>query len=135
MSPDAPRVLVVDDSPLNVELAHFVLTAAGFEVLTAVDGVQALDVIAQVRPALILMDVQLPDIDGLALTCRLKADPATRDIVIVAFTAYAMKGDEIKMLAAGCDGYLSKPIVVATFAEAVRGFLQAGASLARTGTA
>lgn len=72
------------------------------------------------------MDVQRPDIDGLALTCRLKADPATRDVVIVAFTADAMKGDEIRMLAAGCDGCLSKPIVVATFAEAVRGWLQAG---------
>lgn len=80
------------------------------------------------------MDVQLPDIDGLSVTRRLKADPATRDIVIVAFTAYAMKGDEIRMLAAGCDGYLSKPIVVATFADAVRGWLQAGAGAGRART-
>ena len=124
----APRVLVVDDSPLNAELAHFVLTAGGFEVLLADDALQALNHISQARPALILMDVQLPGIDGLTLTRQLKADPATQDIVIVAFTAYAMKGDEVKMLAAGCDGYLSKPIAVDTFANSVRGFLRTGAN-------
>jgi CheY-like chemotaxis protein len=71
------------------------------------------------------MDVQLPGQDGLALTHRLKADPATRGIAVIAFTAYAMKGDEAKMLAAGCDGYLSKPIDVATFAANVRRYVGA----------
>lgn len=114
------RVLLVDDNLLNVELVSFVLAAGGFDVDVAPDATQALLQIAQIRPALILMDVQLPGIDGLELTRRLKADPATRDIVIIAFTAYAMKGDEARMRAAGCDGYLSKPIDVASFADAVR---------------
>ena len=75
--------------------------------------------IAQARPDVILMDIQMPGMDGLELTRRLKAAPDTRDIIVIAFTAYAMLGDEAKMRAAGCDGYLSKPIQVATFAEEV----------------
>jgi len=77
------------------------------------------------EPDLILMDIQMPGMDGLELTRLLKADARTRPIVIVAFTAYAMKGDEAKFRAAGCDGYLSKPIDVATFAEQVRAYLVA----------
>jgi CheY-like chemotaxis protein len=117
------RVMVVDDHALNVELVRFILDAEGFAVALASDAQQALALLPDFAPDLILMDIQMPGIDGLALTRQLKADPATRGIVIVAFTAYAMKGDEARMLAAGCDGYISKPIEVATFAAQVRGLL------------
>ena len=117
------RVMVVDDHALNVELVRFILDAEGFAVALAGDAQQALALLPGFAPDLILMDIQLPGIDGLVLTQQLKADPATCHIVIVAFTAYAMKGDEARMLAAGCDGYISKPIEVATFAAQVRRFL------------
>jgi len=114
------RVLVVDDNELNLELASFVLRADGFEVACAPGAEQALLAIAAARPALILMDIQMPGVDGLTLTRQLKANAALAGIRIIAFTAYAMKGDEARMLAAGCDGYLSKPIDVANFAASVR---------------
>ena len=122
--PDPCRVLVVDDNTLNLELVSFVLDAAGLEVACATHAAQALALIPTFRPALILMDIQMPGVDGVTLTRQLKADPATRDIFIVAFTAYAMKGDDAKMRAAGCDAYLSKPFDVSTFAQTVRGFLR-----------
>ena len=118
-----PRVLIVDDQPLNIELARAVLQAEGCTVDAARDATQALQRIAQDAPALILMDIQMPGVDGLTLTRQLKADPATRHILILAFTAFAMKGDEARMLAAGCDGYLGKPIDVASFGAAVMGHL------------
>ena len=123
MSTAAPRVLVVDDNALTVELVGFVLGQAGFDLQTAGDAAAALQRIAERRPDLILMDIQLPGLDGLALTRHLKAEAATRGIVIIAFTAYAMKGDELTMRAAGCDGYLSKPIDVARLADTLRGWL------------
>jgi two-component system cell cycle response regulator DivK len=116
-------LLIVDDNEVNLELASFILLAAGFDVATALDAEQALQSIQARRPRLILMDIQLPGMDGLALTRLLKADPATRDIVVVAFTAYAMAGDETRMLAAGCDAYLSKPIDLASFARQVRALM------------
>lgn len=116
----AQRVLIVDDNVLNLELAAFVLEADGFIVETARDAATALQCIPAFKPGVMLMDIQMPDVDGLSLTRQLKADPATAGIVVLAFTAYAMKGDEAKMLAAGCDGYIAKPIDVATFAEVVR---------------
>jgi len=103
-------VLVVDDNPENLKLVRVLLQTEGYEVLTAQDAEQALTLLKNTRPRLILMDLQLPGMDGLELTRRIKADPATRDIVILALTAYAMRGDEDKALAAGCDAYLSKPI-------------------------
>lgn len=119
----ATRVLVVDDNPLNVELVQFVLSAADFEVWVAGDAEEALALLPRARPALILMDIQLPGLDGLSLTRRLKSDPATRHIVIVAFTAYAMKGDERAMRAAGCDGYVAKPIEVGSFVATLSALL------------
>ena len=98
----APRVMIVDDNTLNVELVSFVLGEAGFEVGVALDAAQALAKLPTFDPALVLMDIQMPGMDGLALTRRLKSDAATRHIVILAFTAYAMKGDEARMRAAGC---------------------------------
>ena len=124
----SPVVLIVDDHPMNIELARFVLEAGGFEVDSAGDALQAITGIAARRPDLILMDIQMPGIDGLTLARQLKQDPATQGIVVVAFTAYAMKGDEARMRAAGCDGYLAKPIMVASFAASVQALLAAGPS-------
>lgn len=105
-----PRVLIVDDNQVNLKLVTFVVQAAGFEVETAADADRALIAIAARKPDVILMDLQLPGIDGLELTRRIKQDAATRDISIIAVTAYAMKGDREKALAAGCDDYITKPI-------------------------
>ena len=125
------RVLIVDDNPANAVLISFLLTKKGYEVRTAVDAVETLAVVGDFRPRLILMDVQLPGIDGLELTRRLKADPDTRHIVIVALTAYAMKGDRERANDAGCDGYLSKPIDTRTLPGTVAEYVKKGA---RTGT-
>ena len=103
-------ILVVDDNAQNLKLARVLLRAEGYDVRTAVDAEEALDLLAGYTPRLILMDLQLPGMDGLELTRRLKADPARRDILVIALTAYAMKGDHERALAAGCDGYLAKPI-------------------------
>lgn len=105
-----PRILIVDDNPTNLKLITFLVKANGYDVDSAADADSALAAIAAARPALILMDLQLPGIDGLELTRRLKADARTTDIRIIAVTAYAMKGDQEKALAAGCDGYVTKPI-------------------------
>jgi CheY-like chemotaxis protein len=103
-------ILIVDDNAANLKLARVILTSEGYEVRTAGDAEEALAVLRDYAPALILMDIQLPGMDGLELTRRLKADPNMRGIAILALTAYAMKGDEERMLAAGCDGYVAKPI-------------------------
>ena len=103
-------ILIVDDNPSNTKLLAFLLAARGYEIRTAANADEAIAVLTEWRPRLILMDLQLPGMDGLTLTRHLKADPATRDIAIVAATAYAMKGDEERALAAGCNGYLTKPI-------------------------
>ena len=119
----APRVLIVDDNELNLTLARLVLLAEGFDVALAENAVVARQQVASFRPDLILMDIQMPGMDGLALTQLLKADASTRHIHVVAFTAFAMRGDEARMRAAGCDGYLSKPIDVKRFGAQVRACL------------
>jgi CheY-like chemotaxis protein len=103
-------ILIVDDNPSNTKLLAFLLQSKGYAVRTAANADEALRVIGEHRPRLILMDIQFPGMDGLTLTRQLKADPATRNISIIAATAYAMKGDEQRALAAGCDGYITKPI-------------------------
>ena len=103
-------ILIVDDNPANLKLARFALESEGYEVRTAADGEAALTILRDFRPRLILMDLQLPGVDGLELTRRLKSDPVTREIIIVAVTAFAMSGDRERSLRAGCDGYLTKPI-------------------------
>jgi CheY-like chemotaxis protein len=103
-------ILIVDDNPQNLKLAKVILCAEGYDVKTAIDAEDALSVLRGFTPRLILVDVQLPGMDGLELTRQLKTDPARRDIVIIAVTSYAMKGDDQKAFAAGCDGYMSKPI-------------------------
>jgi CheY-like chemotaxis protein len=104
------RILVVDDNAHNLKLARVLLSGEGYDVRTAVDAEEALTMIDAFSPRLILMDLQLPVMDGLELTRRLKEDPKHRDVIIIALTAYAMKGDREKALKAGCDGYISKPI-------------------------
>ncbi len=120
---NSPRVLIVDDNALNVELARVVLQASDITVDCAADANQAVDQITAFEPDLILMDIQMPGMDGLELMRRLKASPQTQGIVVVAFTAYAMNGDQAKMREAGCDGYIAKPIDVATFTATVLSFL------------
>ncbi len=122
----AARALVVDDSAINIDLTVFVLRANGFVVESARSADEALARVRAFRPDVILMDIQMPDVDGVEAVRRLRQDPATAAVVVIAFTAYAMKGDEQKMLAAGCDGYIAKPIDVATFGQAVRARLEAG---------
>jgi two-component system, cell cycle response regulator DivK len=119
-------VLVVDDSPDNLVLTQFLLESEGFQVRTAEDAEQALEVLKTHCPQLILMDVQLPGMDGLDLTRQLRLDRRWREVVIVALTAYAMKGDEENCLAAGCDGYITKPVDTRTFASIVRHQMQSG---------
>lgn len=120
----AGRILVVDDNPTNLKLASDVLDCAGFEVWKAADAEEALVVIQQQKPDLILMDIALPGMDGLTLTRQLKADASTRDIRIVALTAFAMKGDDEKAFAAGCDGYIPKPIDTRKLPSQVADLLQ-----------
>jgi CheY-like chemotaxis protein len=103
-------ILIVDDNAQNLKLARVILTVEGYDVRTAADAEEALRVLQSFTPRLILMDIQLPGMDGLQLTRRLRSDPAWQNVRIVALTAYAMKGDEDKALAAGCDGYVTKPI-------------------------
>jgi CheY-like chemotaxis protein len=110
-------ILVVDDNAMNLKLARVLLTADGYVVETAADAEEALRVLDTFTPRLILLDIQLPGMDGLELTRRLRNDPRRRGITIVALTAYAMKGDEEKAFAAGCDGYLTKPIDPATLPD------------------
>ena len=103
-------ILIVDDNPVNLKLIRVLLTGEGYDVRTTGEANEAMDTLKDFTPRLILMDLQLPGMDGLELTRRIKADPAMEKTVIVALTAYAMKGDEEKARAAGCDGYITKPI-------------------------
>lgn len=103
-------ILIVDDNPVNLKLARVLLAAEGYQLRTAADAEEALATLASFRPCLILMDIQLPRMDGLELTRLLKANPETRGIVVIAVTAYAMKGDEDRAREAGCDDYVVKPI-------------------------
>jgi len=105
-------ILIVDDNPVNLKLVRVLLLGEGFEVRTATDAEEALEILRGWHPRMILMDIQLPGMDGLELTRRLKDAPETKDITIIAISAYAMKGDEEKALAAGCDRYVTKPIDV-----------------------
>jgi CheY-like chemotaxis protein len=116
-------VLVVDDNPTNLKLVSDVLEFDGYRILKATDAEEAQEVIRSSPPDLILMDIALPGMDGLTLTRRLKDDEATRQIVIVALTAFAMKGDDEKARLAGCDGYITKPIDTRKLSELVAGYL------------
>jgi two-component system cell cycle response regulator DivK len=119
LQPDMAKVMVVEDNPANMKLAKLLLESAGHRVLPATDAESGLALARQEQPALILMDIQLPGIDGLEATALLKNDAATRHIPVVALTALAMKGDEERIRALGCDGYIAKPIRYQEFLAAI----------------
>jgi two-component system, cell cycle response regulator DivK len=116
-------ILIVDDTPVNLKLTRILLVNEGYKVMTAASAEEALELLKSYRPSLILADIQLPGIDGLELTRRIKQAEATRDITVVALTAFAMKGDEQRAVDAGCDGYITKPIDTRTLGARIRGHL------------
>ncbi len=113
------KILLVEDNEINRRLAVFLLRSQGYQVREATTAEEALEVLKTDRPGLILMDVQLPDMDGLEVTRKLKENPSTRDIPVVAITSYAMKGDREEALVAGCTDYITKPIDKTTFLQRV----------------
>ena len=113
------RILLVEDNAVNRRLAQFLLKSQGYEVWEATSAPEAYAALKERRPDLILMDIQLPEVDGLTATRHLKADPATCDIPVVAVTSYARKGDEAKAFEAGCSGYVTKPIDKTQFLDTV----------------
>ena len=117
------RILVIEDTEDNRQILRDLLSSAGYEIIEAVDGESGVSMAAKELPDLILMDIQLPVIDGYEATRRLKADPATRHIPVVAVTSYALVGDEAKAREAGCDGYVAKPFSPRLLLETVREFL------------
>ncbi len=119
------RILVVDDDCLNLRLAATVLEQAGHEVLCAQSGAQGIDAALAHLPDLVLMDVQMPDIDGITALARLRADPRTAGLKVVAFTALAMVGDAEQLVAHGFDGYITKPIRYQAFLAEVAALLGA----------
>lgn len=123
MTASQEKILVVEDNQMNLMLVTDLLEAAGYLVIPALGGKEALRVARQEHPELILMDIQLPEMDGLEVTRLLKQDESTRDIKIVALTAHAMRGDEDKARQAGCSGYIAKPINTRKFVHVVRDYL------------
>jgi len=120
------RILLVEDDFMNMRLAEHVLETEGYTVVKAATGQEALKQIESTPPDLILMDLQLPDIDGMALVRILREKAMTRDTTILALTAYAMKGDRERILQIGCNGYIAKPINVQKFINTVRRYLGPG---------
>ena len=118
------RILVVDDNPTNLKLACDVLEMEGYGVERAMNADEARAVVGKVSLDLILMDIELPGMDGLTLTRVLKADKSTSGIPIVAVTAFAMKGDDQKAIRAGCEGYITKPIDIRKFPQQIKEFLK-----------
>ena len=119
----AKTVLIVEDNELNMKLFHDLLDAHGYRTLQTRSGIDALKLARDHRPNLILMDIQLPEVSGLEVTKWLKDDEELRDIPVIAVTAFAMKGDDKKILDAGCDAYMPKPISALRFLESIKGFL------------
>ena len=116
-------VMIVEDNELNLKLFRDLLEAHGYETLHTRDGFQVLDMARNNKPDLILMDIQLPEVSGMEITGWLKSDSELRSIPVVAVTAFAMRGDEEKIRAAGCDDYLSKPIAVHQFISTVKKYI------------
>jgi two-component system, cell cycle response regulator DivK len=117
------RVLIIEDNPANMTLAVFLLQSAGHAVLSATNAEAGLALARDERPDLILMDIQLPGMDGLEATALLKQAEATRAIPVIALTALVMKGDEERIRAAGCDGYIAKPMAYQDFLATIAGQL------------
>ena len=124
------RILVIEDSPVNMALTVAILENAGHVVLQADHAGEGMEMARRERPDLVLMDIQLPDIDGLAATRMLKSDPRTAHLPVIALTAFAMKGDEDDTRAAGCDGYVTKPIRYKEFLAEMDAVMKRRAALA-----
>ena len=118
-------ILVVDDNALNLKLVRLLLGMEGYQVRTAERATAALTLLETFHPRMILMDIQLPGMDGLELTRRLRADPSSDDIIILALTAFAMTADEQRAKDAGCDGFVTKPLDTRSLPELVRAYLDA----------
>jgi len=121
-----PKLLVIEDNEQNMYLVTFILEKRGYQVVQAWDGREGIELARQVKPALILLDIQLPEMDGYAVAQELKSNPALDDVPIVAVTSYAMVGDRERILAAGCQGYIEKPINPDTFMAQVEEHLPGG---------
>ncbi len=117
-------VLIVEDNALNMKLMRDLLQASGYETLQSDNGKHAFDLVRENKPDLVLMDIQLPDVSGLDVTRWLKEDDTLKHIPIIAVTALAFRGDEERVLEAGCDAYISKPISIAEFLEQVKSILE-----------
>jgi two-component system cell cycle response regulator DivK len=119
----AKRILIVEDTEDNRQIMRDLLTGAGFDLIEAHDGGAGVSMATEYKPDLILMDFQLPVLDGYEATRRIKANPATRDIPVIAVTSYALSGDEAKAIEVGCSGYIAKPFSPRKLLEKVREFL------------
>ena len=119
----AARILIVDDNPTNLKLACDLLEIEGYQIEKANDAEEALAIIGKTQFDLVLMDIELPGMDGLTLTRLLKETPATQQIPVVALTAFAMKGDDQKAFQAGCAGYITKPIDTRKFPQQIAEYL------------
>ena len=120
---DRKKILIVEDNDLNLKLFRDLLTANGYQTIETKEGAEAIVLARQQTPDLILMDIQLPEISGLEVTERIKADRKLSHIPIIAVTAFAMKDDEEKIMRAGCEAYISKPISISDFLSAIKNFL------------
>ena len=120
----AKKILIVEDNDLNLKLFRDLLGANGYQTFETKEGIEAISLTRNVQPDLIVMDIQLPEISGLDITRKIKADSQIRHIPIIAVTAFAMKDDEEKIMAAGCEAYLSKPIAIDDFLRTIRRFLE-----------
>ena len=116
-------ILIVEDNALNMKLFHDLLDAHGYKTIQTTDGVSALKLVRKHHPDLVIMDIQLPEISGLEVIKWIKDDEDLKSIPVVAVTAFAMKGDEEKILEGGCDAYIAKPISVVDFIETIQKFL------------
>lgn len=117
------KVLVVDDNDANLHLVGFILKKNGFEVIEARNGIEGVELALSEKPDLLLLDIQLPDIDGLEVAKRIRASDADGNLPIIALTSYAMPGDKERVLAAGCNGYMAKPIDVKAFIAEIEKYL------------
>lgn len=121
--PHRHGILIVEDNALNLKLLVDLLEAHGYRTVSTGDGLEAINLARETRPDLILMDIQLPDVSGLEITRWLKEDERTKDIPVIAVTAFAMAGDERRARDSGCDGYIAKPIMVSEFLRTIARFV------------
>lgn len=119
MTSEAKKIVIVEDNPFNMELVHDILAIKGYKIYEAVDAEQGIEMIAKIQPDLVLMDIQLPGMDGIEATKIIKSQESTKDIPVIAVTANAMKGDREEIISQGFDDYISKPIELTILTEKV----------------